>query len=30
VAQALDAVRDELDRLRSVLIGPFDDADDES
>ncbi len=30
VAQALDAVRDELDRLRSVLIGPFDDDDDES
>ncbi len=30
VAQALDAVRGELGRLRAVLIGPFDDADDES
>jgi len=30
VAQALDAVRGELERLRAVLIGPFDDADDES
>jgi len=30
VAQALDAVRGELERLRSVLIGPFDDDDDES
>ncbi len=30
VAQTLDAVRGELGRLRAVLIGPFDDADDES
>jgi len=30
VAQALDAVRGELERLRVVLIGPFDDEDDES
>ncbi len=30
VAQALDAVRGELERLRAVLIGPFADEDDES
>ncbi len=30
VAQALDAVRGELELLRRALIGPYDDADDES
>jgi len=30
VAQALDTVRGELERLRTVLIGPFADEDDES